>query len=461
MAGTGELTCLRRLRYAYGMYTQTMYHPGFKYGIHVATHMSLGLLFLGGGRFTLGTSDAAIACMVTAFFPRFHNTSSENKSFLQALRHLWVLAVEPRCLIARDVDTKEVVYLPLKITMKEEGMTQLVSPTLIPDLDKIMSIRVDTPRYWPFHLDMEHIPHHRNTLLRSQTLYVKRRSAFLSYTEDPRGTRSLFVRSRCSAGEAGTLDFPQVNTTRTHPAGDLSEFITSFSNDFLFLAFADHFSRNDGETDEERLFQAYCHASLFDSILQDKPQSIQSYLTLFRYRTMPTNSQYFHLRMQDLRFMSDFYSKVYDRRFSGASENNQRVPLMRDTTVSGALHVLDQRLDVVRSQPAFLFTLGKYVKGESLGILDEDLERYLSWYLIRNGVPVSTFLVVLRELARDAHAQCFGVSPPGGTDDSNLLDQGIKEVLHSTGTKMTTALGSGWSVRSLEEIIRVWNVQSM
>ncbi|KAJ3804374.1 hypothetical protein F5876DRAFT_83286 [Lentinula aff. lateritia] len=85
MAGTGEITCLRRLRYAYGMYATTMYHPAFKYGIHVSTHQALGLLFLGGGRFTLGTSDAAIACMVTAFFPRTHLISADNKCYLQAL----------------------------------------------------------------------------------------------------------------------------------------------------------------------------------------------------------------------------------------------------------------------------------------------------------------------------------------------------------------------------------------
>jgi anaphase-promoting complex subunit 1 len=94
-----------------------MYHPSFKYGIHVATHMSLGLLFRGGGRFTLGMSDTAIACMVTAFFPHAHHMSSDNKSFLQVLRHLWVLAIEPRCLIARNVETTEVVYLPVKITL--------------------------------------------------------------------------------------------------------------------------------------------------------------------------------------------------------------------------------------------------------------------------------------------------------------------------------------------------------
>jgi anaphase-promoting complex subunit 1 len=458
MAGTGEITCFRRLRYAYGMYQQA-----YKYGIHVATHMSLGLLFLGGGRFTLGTSDAAIACMVTAFFPRSHHVPSDNKSYLQALRHLWVLAVEPRCLIARDVDTREVVYLPVKITMKEGsaiGTTQLISPTLIPDLDKLMSIRVDTPRYWPFYLDTENLPRHKEGLLRSQTLYVKRRTAFLSYTEDPRGSRSLFVRSGSSAGDAATLDFPQLTDAKIHPAGDLSEFITSFSNDVLFLAFADHFSRGDGETNEERLFHTYCHASLLDSILQDKPQTLQSHLTLYRYRTMSPTSRYFHLRLQDLRFAADFYSKIYDRRFSGRSENNTRPPLIRDNTVSGALHALDQKLDDIRTLPQFLKALGEYARGEIVSDddLSQDLSQQLAWYLLRNGVPVSTLLIILRGLARDAHAQCLGLPMPEGTSDAAALDRGIKEVLHGTGTKMTTALGSGWSIRSLDEIINAWKI---
>ncbi|TFK69815.1 hypothetical protein BDN72DRAFT_839974 [Pluteus cervinus] len=462
MAGTGEITCFRRLRYAYGMYQQAMHHHNtIKYGIHVATHLSIGLLFLGGGKFTLGTSDAAIACMVTAFFPRFHQLSSDNKSYLQALRHLWVLAVEPRCLIARDVDTTEVVYLPVKIAVKdgnELGTTQLISPTLIPDLDKLTSLRVDTPRYWPFYLDTQNLPQHKETLLRSQTLYVKRRTAFLSYTEDPRGSRSLFVRSGSSAGDAAILDFPQLTDTRSHPASDLSEFITSFSNDTLFLSFADHFSREDGDTPAEQLFHTYCHASLLDSILQDKPQTLQSHLTLFRYRRMEPTSRYFHLRLQDLRFATDFYCRVYDRRFSGRAENNPRPPLLRESTVLGAQYALDQQLDRIRSTPRFLVALGKYARGEVLDDTNTSLEIFqkLAWYLLRDAVPVSTILVVLKDLAREAHVQCFEKPPPGGTSQSALLEVGIREVLHATGTRMTQGLGAGWDVRSLDEIIQAW-----
>ncbi|KAI0958209.1 hypothetical protein AcV7_004089 [Taiwanofungus camphoratus] len=460
MAGTGEINCLRRLRYAYGMYNQPI-----RYGTHMATHMSLGLLFLGGGRFTLGTSDAAIACMITAFLPRYPHVSSDNKSYLQALRYLWVLAVEPRCLIARDVDTKEVVYLPVKIKVKEGkevGTTQLISPTLIPDLDKLLSIRVDTPRYWPFYLDVANYPRHKESLLRSQTLFVKRRTAFLSYMEDPKGSRSLFVRSGSSTSDAATLDFPQLTETKVHPASDLHQFISSFSNDVLFLSFADRFCRDDGETPEEKLFHAYCHASLLDAILQDKSQTIQSHITLYRFRTMSPQSRYFNLRSQDLRFATDFYNKIYDRRFSGRSENNPRPSLIRENTLSGAIHALDRKLDDIRSSEVFQKLLACYVRGEVIPAFpihspQWKASRDLSWYLQRNSVPVSTLLVVLRKLARQALENCLDVPPPEGTNNALILDQGIKEVLHTTGTQMTTAMGSGWSIRSLDDIIAAWN----
>ncbi len=40
--------------------------------------------------------------------------------------------------------------------------TQLISPTLIPDMDKLMAIRVDTPRYWPFYLGHDSSPTTQN-----------------------------------------------------------------------------------------------------------------------------------------------------------------------------------------------------------------------------------------------------------------------------------------------------------
>ncbi|KAI0674923.1 hypothetical protein C8Q78DRAFT_965335 [Trametes maxima] len=460
MTGTGEVNCLRRFRYAYGVHS-----PHVRYGSFTATNMAVGMLFLGGGRYTLGTSDASIACMVAAFYPRFAQTPSDNKAYLQAYRHLWALAVEPRCLVARDVDSREIVYLPIKVKVKDgnqAGTAQMIAPTLVPEIDKVLSIRVDTPRYWPFYLDIANFPRHRESLLRSQTLFVKRRTAFLTYMEDPKGSRSLFVRSGSGTGDAATLDFPQATDVKAHPATDLHDFIASSSNDPLFLAFADRLCRDDGETDEERLFHAYCHAALLDCMLQDKSQTLQSLLTAFHFRVMSPKSSYFSLRLQDLRFTADFYSKVYDRKFSGRSENNPRPPLIRETTLSGALHVLDSRLDVFRDSDLFKLFLARYARGDGIPAFPEgtpewEASRDLSWYLERNSVPASTLLTLLKDLAQKARQECLGNPPPAGTANAEALELGIKEVAHATGTQMTTAMGSGWTVRSLDEVMTAWS----
>ncbi|KZT23058.1 hypothetical protein NEOLEDRAFT_1096792 [Neolentinus lepideus HHB14362 ss-1] len=461
MAGTGEINCMRRLRYMWA-YT----HAPMRYGQHTSAHQALGLLFLGGGRYTLGTSDSAIAAMVMAFYPRYPPLPPDNKCYLQALRHMWVLAAEPRCLITRDVDTREVVYLPLKIKVKEPDDTQgviavasMISPTLIPDLDKLMSVRVDTPRYWPLHMDLTppQGDQYRESLIRNQTLYVKRRTAFLDYTEDPKGSRSLFVRSGAATGDAATLDFPKLTDLQLHPASDLSQFITSYSNNVFFQAFADHFCRDEGETDAERLFFRYCHAVLLDAILQDKPRTLQSHVTLYHYRTMPPTHSYFSLWLQDLTFLAHFYNKVFDRRFSGRSENNARPPLLRENTTAGALYVLDTRLEGVRNDPAFLRVLARYARGEDVWpALTAAQRAHLAWYLLRNSVPVSTVLALLRGCARRAHDACIGLAEPEGTGDVGRLDRGIKEVLLASGSQMAHSYGTAWAVRSLDEVVACW-----
>ncbi|CAG8484467.1 16019_t:CDS:2 [Cetraspora pellucida] len=65
--------------------------------------------------FTLSTSNKAIAGLVCALFPRYPIESYGNRAHFQAIRHLWVLAVEPRCLVLRDIETKEACHIPSKI----------------------------------------------------------------------------------------------------------------------------------------------------------------------------------------------------------------------------------------------------------------------------------------------------------------------------------------------------------
>ncbi|KAL2009101.1 hypothetical protein VTN00DRAFT_7295 [Thermoascus crustaceus] len=148
MAGTGDLALFRRLRSLHGRVDADT-----PYGSHMAAHMAIGMLFLGGGSHTLGTSDLAIASLLCAFYPVFPTTVLDNKCHLQAFRHMWVLAAEPRCLVPRDVDTRRPVPIPISLTMKNGVTRMATAPCLLPDLNDIAKVEALSPEYWPLVLD--------------------------------------------------------------------------------------------------------------------------------------------------------------------------------------------------------------------------------------------------------------------------------------------------------------------
>ncbi len=134
---------------------------GVNYGAHASVSMALGFLCLGGGAASFGTSNEAVAALLIALYPRMPSTPQDNRSHLQvrdssralsletpavlvvqrsatmrlpvnrcgaviamigsdvdclrlqALRHLYVLAAEPRCLSAVDIELQQSVPLPL------------------------------------------------------------------------------------------------------------------------------------------------------------------------------------------------------------------------------------------------------------------------------------------------------------------------------------------------------------
>lgn len=192
MAGTGDLDVFRRLRLLHGRV-----NPDTPYGSHLAAHMAIGVLFLGGGSYTLGTSDLAIAAMLCAFYPLFPVDVTDNKAHLQAFRHFWVLAAEPRCLIVRDVDTRRAISLPVILTMEaasgagggkahdKETVTEkkLTAPCLLPSLDTIASIRTADPEFWQVTLDFAHNAAHLRAFKATQTIHVRRRPAQLAHSD--------------------------------------------------------------------------------------------------------------------------------------------------------------------------------------------------------------------------------------------------------------------------------------
>ncbi|KAF8515724.1 hypothetical protein BU17DRAFT_51474 [Hysterangium stoloniferum] len=455
MAGTGEINCLRRFRYAHGQATQPS-----RYGVHMATHMSIGMLFLGGGRYTLGTSDCAIACLLAAFFPRFPTLSHENRGHLQALRHLWVLAVEPRCLIGRDVESNEVVYLPVKAKLKdgnEPRGIQLISPTLFPDINRLISIRVDNPRYFPFFLDIAANPRHREVLLRNQTLWVKRRTGHLGYGEDPRGSRSIYVRSGASSGDAAVLDNPRPSDAYSPSAIEFYQFMSSFSNEPLYVALADRFCGHDENADDEELtFSAFCHAAMLECLTLDRAHMLPTYLSIHLTRRNPTP-----LALKDLAWHDEFYKNIYDARFSGKGDNAALPPLMRRPLLLAAERTLDLKLRALRACTDLREALRSYHHGMGIMLPQPstytehrahcEMLRNLGFYLTRTNIPPAGVLERMKAETEQTILllQANAKGQPMGED-------AVRGLLWNTGVLFAGGILRPWSMKALDEVVESW-----
>jgi anaphase-promoting complex subunit 1 len=179
MAGTGDLACFRLLREL-----RWRVDGEISYGNHMALHMAIGLLFLGGGRAALSRSNEAIAALLAALYPRFPAHTADNQYSLQALRHLYVLAVEQRGVEAVDVETREAVYMPLEVDLRDGGTLPVVAPCLLPELDAVAAVRTASQRYYPITFDLAGTPGRRRFFEGpSRRILVKRKPGHLSYAQ--------------------------------------------------------------------------------------------------------------------------------------------------------------------------------------------------------------------------------------------------------------------------------------
>ncbi|PVD25604.1 hypothetical protein C0Q70_13262 [Pomacea canaliculata] len=227
MAGTGDLFVLRLCRFLRKRVGLT-YGAGF-YGSHLAHAMATGLLFLGGGKYTLSTTPESVGAMLIAFFPRFPISSIIYKHF--DIYMCWLH--KPRILIPRDVDSGRACYVPLKIKFKDcadyqKESFEVYAPFLLPELEKIEEIKVLGPRYWPvvFHRD-KNWDKIKMILQRGGGLCVKQRAGHLSYTEDPKGYRSMLAKSL-------TADHSSHSSTKP-------DVIKSFTSDPHIIALTEFF----------------------------------------------------------------------------------------------------------------------------------------------------------------------------------------------------------------------------
>ncbi|KAF2166270.1 hypothetical protein M409DRAFT_23462 [Zasmidium cellare ATCC 36951] len=169
MAGTGDLETFRYLRRMHGRTDSDT-----TYGSHLAAHLAIGVLFLGGGTFSLGTSNLAIASLICAFYPLFPTDVQDNRVHLQAFRHLWVFAAEARCIIIEDIDTQRPIHMPIKVTKRDGTEVSMRAPCLLPELDTIATIQTDNPAYWRVTLDFANNPEHLKAFREDQRVFVRR-----------------------------------------------------------------------------------------------------------------------------------------------------------------------------------------------------------------------------------------------------------------------------------------------
>lgn len=172
MAGTGDATALRFL-----LRLRARAPVAQPYGSHMAAHMAIGFLFLGGGMQSFGTSPEATAALVCALYPRFPASSADNLYHLQAFRHLYALACEPRGIVARDVDSGEMCNVTVRVTLAEPAATErvLTTPAVIPEVRRIVRLTVESPNHWPVRLDLQRNPRLAQILQRSREVSLRRR----------------------------------------------------------------------------------------------------------------------------------------------------------------------------------------------------------------------------------------------------------------------------------------------
>jgi anaphase-promoting complex subunit 1 len=147
MAGTGDSRCL-------GFFSaiRNRVDADVSYGDHMARNMAIGWLFAGGARVSFSTNLSAVVSLVAASFPVFPRHPTDNRYHLQALRHMYVLAFEHRCLETREVGEDVACCVPVQVTVRHpdgSDSTQTgCTPMLMPPWSSVVKIELASERYW-------------------------------------------------------------------------------------------------------------------------------------------------------------------------------------------------------------------------------------------------------------------------------------------------------------------------
>lgn len=126
LAGSGDLktlALLRSLLRRVGIAKESQ--SAISYGSYMAISQALGFLFLGAGSFSFSSDLESVAALIISTFPYLPENSSDNRYYMQALRHFWVLATIPR---KQTANTERQHYVKERFPVPDElyDLTELV-----------------------------------------------------------------------------------------------------------------------------------------------------------------------------------------------------------------------------------------------------------------------------------------------------------------------------------------------
>lgn len=147
----------------------------------------------------------------------------------------------------------------------------LTAPCLVRNVGAVSQIKVASERYFPLtkKIDAENKHMSWGTFGCNFTVYVKKKSGFLSYVQDPHSIRSLLA-------QTGTSNISAL------------ELINSFTEDSRLLAFAQYFCDTQHQSPLHDLVLHKCSLAemctdiLYECLVNEKPEAVVLYLSMMQ-----------------------------------------------------------------------------------------------------------------------------------------------------------------------------------
>ncbi|UXI17364.1 hypothetical protein NH340_JMT03307 [Sarcoptes scabiei] len=320
MAGTGNVEVMRICRFLRSRVNQVH----VLYGSFMAIHMALGLLFLGGCKMTLNNSPESVCALICAFYPKFPIHTNDNRYHLQAFRHLYVLASEPRLLIPKCIDTGSSIYASIRLIFRDKTKSPLdkMAPCLLPDLDSLESLELVDKNYWniSFRYD-KNFDKLINLLKANGNIYIKRKIKGLSYSKkfvyNSNHHRSSVLKKSTDLAKS--------------TADRMSFTLFDFTNEAILKAFSQTFTNGSDCSEQELLIKNRVSSILYEcaedetldlfvpliqlivsgaSIVQSKTDSFIRYDQIFSKENCFLNPGYKYFIIWQIRLASQYLEKL-------------------------------------------------------------------------------------------------------------------------------------------------------